>query len=118
MIVRDADGMPRSADYGDVYHPRAGRAGAGAPRLPRRQRACPRAGAAAPRFVVLETGFGLGNNFLATWDAWRADARRCARLHFIAIEKHPPTPRDLARVHARLAAARRWPMRSSRTGRR
>ena len=23
------------------------------------------------RFVVLETGFGLGLNFLATWRAWR-----------------------------------------------
>ena len=25
------------------------------------------------RFVVLETGFGLGHNFLATWQAWRDD---------------------------------------------
>ena len=29
------------------------------------------------RFVVLETGFGLGHNFLATWDAWRQDPARC-----------------------------------------
>ena len=30
------------------------------------------------RFVVLETGFGLGNNFLATWAAWRSRSPRCA----------------------------------------
>ena len=39
------------------------------------------------RFVVLETGFGLGNNFLATWAAWRADPRRCRQLHFVSIEQ-------------------------------
>jgi tRNA U34 5-methylaminomethyl-2-thiouridine-forming methyltransferase MnmC len=33
---------------------------------------CPRAGRTARRFVILETGFGLGLNFLATWQAWRA----------------------------------------------
>ena len=40
-------------------------------------------------FTILETGFGLGNNFLATWAAWRADPQRCARLRFVSIEKHP-----------------------------
>jgi tRNA 5-methylaminomethyl-2-thiouridine biosynthesis bifunctional protein len=51
-------------------------------------------------FTVLETGFGLGNNFLATWAAWRADANRSARLRFISIEKHPLTAADLARALA------------------
>ena len=52
------------------------------------------------RFVVLETGFGLGNNFLATWDAWRQDPARCERLVFVSVEKHPLRRDDLARVHA------------------
>ena len=52
------------------------------------------------RFVVLETGFGFGHNFLATWEAWRNDAQRCQTLCFIAIEPHPLTRADLARVHA------------------
>lgn len=56
------------------------------------------------RFVILETGFGLGNNFFATWAAWRADAQRCERLIFISIEKHPLTRNDLAQVHATHAA--------------
>ena len=43
---------------------------------------------------VLETGFGLGVNFLATWDSLRASAGN-ARLHYVAIEKHPFTRDDL-----------------------
>ncbi len=50
--------------------------------------------------MILETGFGLGLNFLATWAAWRRDAARCARLHYVAIDKHPPTRADLGRAHA------------------
>ena len=51
-------------------------------------------------FTILETGFGLGNNFLATWAAWRADPGRCARLRFVSIEKHPLRPADLRRALA------------------
>lgn len=51
------------------------------------------------QFVILETGFGLGNNFLATWSAWRQDPQRCQHLIFISIEKHPLLKADLARVH-------------------
>ncbi|HSJ79702.1 MAG TPA: FAD-dependent 5-carboxymethylaminomethyl-2-thiouridine(34) oxidoreductase MnmC, partial [Thiobacillus sp.] len=54
-------------------------------------------------FVVLETGFGSGLNFLATWVAWRADPARPARLHFLSAEEHPFRAEDLARLHAR------WP---------
>ena len=46
---------------------------------------------------LLETGFGLGNNCLATWAAWRQDPQRCDRLFFISIEKHPLRPADLVR---------------------
>ncbi|MDT8998934.1 FAD-dependent 5-carboxymethylaminomethyl-2-thiouridine(34) oxidoreductase MnmC [Paucibacter sp. APW11] len=90
---------PQSPDYGDVYHSRAGAfgqaqhvflAGNG---LPERWRG-------RPRFVILETGFGLGNNFLATWAAWKADPQASAQLIFISIEKHPLSRDDLARAHA------------------
>ncbi|MGN6281258.1 histidine kinase, partial [Frateuria sp.] len=46
-------------------------------------------------FTVVETGFGLGGNFLATWAAWRADPNRCERLAYVSIEKHPFSARDL-----------------------
>ncbi len=54
-------------------------------------------------FVIVETGFGLGLNFLATWQAWRDDPDRCARLHFVSFEKHPFAAADLAVLH------QRWP---------
>ncbi len=114
-IAVDADGTPRSLDFGDVYHPREGAlaqarhvflAGNG---LPARWRG-------RERFVVLETGFGLGNNFLAAWAAWRASVDACAKLVFIAIEAQPPTRETLAGMArdielAPLAAelARQWP---------
>lgn len=75
----------------------------------------------ASRFVILETGFGLGINFLATWLAWLNDPERCAELHFISLEKHPFTADDLARAHRVLPEfaalsdelVRCWPSRES-----
>ncbi len=61
--------------------------------------ACRSVGAAA-RFAMLQTGFGLGHAFLATWAAWRADPQACERLVFISIEPQPPTLTELRRVHA------------------
>ena len=52
------------------------------------------------RFVVLATGFGQGELFLATWDAWRRDPQRCDNLCFIAIEAAPATHGQLAHAHA------------------
>lgn len=52
------------------------------------------------KFVILETGFGLGHNFIATWLAWRADPSRCERLCFVSIERHPPTREQLQQAHA------------------
>lgn len=95
----DDAGIPCAPEFGDVYHSSAGAlaqarhvflGGNGLPGRWRRRR----------HFVVLETGFGLGNNFLATWQAWREDAGRCERLTFVSIEKHPLGATDLARVHA------------------
>ncbi|HUI98695.1 MAG TPA: bifunctional tRNA (5-methylaminomethyl-2-thiouridine)(34)-methyltransferase MnmD/FAD-dependent 5-carboxymethylaminomethyl-2-thiouridine(34) oxidoreductase MnmC [Usitatibacter sp.] len=87
-LERDASGTPYSAQYGDVYHSAQGGleqarhvflAGNG---LPERWRG-------RPGFTIVETGFGIGLNFLATWEAWRADAARSRRLHFVSIENHP-----------------------------
>jgi tRNA 5-methylaminomethyl-2-thiouridine biosynthesis bifunctional protein len=53
--------------------------------------------AGQPQWRVLETGFGLGLNFLATWHAWRSDPLRPGLLHFCAIEACPVTVDDLLR---------------------
>ncbi len=90
-LQHDADGHPYSARYDDVYSSRAGAAGqaravflAGCGLLE-----APRAWDGRRQFVVLETGFGLGTNFLATWQAWRDDPGRPAMLHYVGIELHP-----------------------------
>jgi tRNA 5-methylaminomethyl-2-thiouridine biosynthesis bifunctional protein len=118
-IAFDDRGHPVSALYGDVYKSRAGAfreaqavfvAGC---RL--RERWC-----ASEAFTVLELGFGLGVNFLATLAAWRADPARPARLNFVSVEAHPVAPSDLRRALAALAIdgddARRlceaWPLRT------
>lgn len=43
---------------------------------------------------VLETGFGLGINFLTTWASIKA-SNSSVRLHYVAVEKHPFTSQDL-----------------------
>jgi tRNA 5-methylaminomethyl-2-thiouridine biosynthesis bifunctional protein len=96
----DAAGTPYSPAYGDVYHSadsgpgQAAHVFLGGNDLPARW-------AGARVFTVVETGFGLGLNFLATWQAWRADGARPERLHYVSIEKHPFSRDGLAELHAR-----------------
>jgi len=90
---------PFSPAFGDRYHPAHG-AWAQAAHVFLSGNDLPARWQAREAFAILETGFGLGNNFLATWAAWRADRRRCARLRFISIEKHPLRHDDLRRALA------------------
>ncbi|MCS6763310.1 MAG: FAD-dependent 5-carboxymethylaminomethyl-2-thiouridine(34) oxidoreductase MnmC [Candidatus Protistobacter heckmanni] len=134
----DGAGVPFSSEYGDVYHSAAGAAGQarhvflGGNGLPERWLAAPASDAATAstpdagsttgsvaaatpggkplpgHFTILETGFGLGVNFLATWAAWKKTKAEAAatgaamvpRLHYVSIEKHPLRRDDLARVFA------------------
>ena len=50
-----------------------------------------------PQWHVLETGFGLGLNFLATWQAWQQDPHRPERLFFTSIEGWPVSAEDIVR---------------------
>jgi tRNA 5-methylaminomethyl-2-thiouridine biosynthesis bifunctional protein len=94
-----ADEPPRAPDFDDLYHPRVG-AAVQAEHVFLGGNGLPGRWAGRRQFTILETGFGLGNNFLATWDGWRRDPSRCERLFFVSIERHPPRREDLARVHA------------------
>ncbi|MDH5338848.1 MAG: FAD-dependent 5-carboxymethylaminomethyl-2-thiouridine(34) oxidoreductase MnmC [Rubrivivax sp.] len=96
-IEFDADGVPHAPAFGDRYHPRGGSA-AQAEQVFLAGNGLPARWAGRADFTILETGFGLGQNFLATWAAWRADPARPTRLHYVAIEGHPPAPADLARA--------------------
>jgi len=99
VLVLDTDGTPYSPLYRDVYHSWAG-GQAQARDLFLGGNHLPGAWGGRPGFTILETGFGLGTNFLATWAAWRADPRRPGRLDFVSIELHPFTAADLLAWHA------------------
>ena len=94
------EGTPYSEAYGDVYHSAAGGV-AQAEHVFLSGNALPGRWAGRERFVILETGFGFGLNFLATWRAWKRDPARCARLHYVALEKHPFALEDLQVLHER-----------------
>jgi tRNA 5-methylaminomethyl-2-thiouridine biosynthesis bifunctional protein len=98
------DGNPYSPRYGDIYHSRAGALA--------QARAVFLGGCGLPAgwqdradWCVLEAGFGLGLNFLATWAAWQADERRSHTLHFVSVEAHPVTAQDLLRSAQALQAS-------------
>ena len=67
--------------------------------LPARFRALP----GRARFVIGETGFGTGLNFLCAAALFLDSAPDDAVLHFISAEKHPLTHADLTR------ALQQWP---------
>lgn len=101
-IAFSPEGIPWSAAFGDIYHTSDGglgqiehvfMAGNG---LPLRWRG-------RDSFTILETGFGFGLSFLATWHAWRQDPQHSDTLRFISVEKYPFAPADLERLH------RDWP---------
>ncbi|WP_181012865.1 bifunctional tRNA (5-methylaminomethyl-2-thiouridine)(34)-methyltransferase MnmD/FAD-dependent 5-carboxymethylaminomethyl-2-thiouridine(34) oxidoreductase MnmC [Citrobacter amalonaticus] len=61
-----------------------------------------------PLFVVAESGFGTGLNFLTLWQAFATfraahPEATLQRLHFISFEKFPLDQRDLIATH------QRWP---------
>lgn len=61
-----------------------------------------------PLFIVAESGFGTGLNFLTLWQAFDAfllahPQATLQRLHFISFEKFPLKAADLAQAH------RHWP---------
>ena len=96
-VVDWSSGAPRSPRHGDVYHSRSG-ALAQARHVFLGGCALPQAWADRPCWHLLETGFGLGLNFLATWLAWREDPRRPRRLIFESVEAWPVSPNDIRRA--------------------
>lgn len=50
-----------------------------------------------PRWHVLENGFGLGLNCLATWQAWLSDPSGPDTLFYTAVEAYPAAADDILR---------------------
>ncbi len=111
-------GVPYSRHFADGYHSQAGGIeqclqvflrGNGLPQ--RWQRDTP--------FQILETGFGIGLNFLVTLQQWQLrNTPSCPALHYVALEKHPPTRAVLSQILAAYPALEaqaqallaRWPV--------
>ncbi len=99
------DGTPRSPRFGDIYRTSTGG-------LEQARHVflggcdLPAAWAGQPQWRILETGFGLGSNFLASWRAWKDDPHRPRLLHFVSMEAWPVSAADLrcsAAPHPQLA---------------
>lgn len=90
------DGTPRSARFDDLYHSRSGGL-AQARHVFLHGCELPQAWADRAQWRILETGFGLGLNFLATWRAWKDDPRRPRILHFVSVEAYPVAAEDIVR---------------------
>ncbi|WP_437887119.1 bifunctional tRNA (5-methylaminomethyl-2-thiouridine)(34)-methyltransferase MnmD/FAD-dependent 5-carboxymethylaminomethyl-2-thiouridine(34) oxidoreductase MnmC [Phytobacter sp. V91] len=101
----NAEGTPVSRDFDDVYFSNDNGleetryvflgGNALATRFPEHPRSL---------FVVAESGFGTGLNFLTLWqafDSFRAASPKATlqRLHFISFEKFPLTQSDLTLAH-------------------
>ncbi|NNJ96515.1 MAG: bifunctional tRNA (5-methylaminomethyl-2-thiouridine)(34)-methyltransferase MnmD/FAD-dependent 5-carboxymethylaminomethyl-2-thiouridine(34) oxidoreductase MnmC [Gammaproteobacteria bacterium] len=95
------NGTPHSAEYDDVYF--SDNSGIDeSQHVFLHQNQLPQRWQQKTRFVIAETGFGIGLNFIVTMMTWLRTVTPPACLHFISIEKHPVSPRDVARMAARL----------------
>ena len=94
------DDTPEAVDFGDIYFSRDN--GLAESRhvflngndLRERWRQLP----PSSKFVIAETGFGTGLNFLLAWQLWLDTAPPNATLFFISTELHPLTHADLQRA--------------------
>ncbi|MGE7957711.1 bifunctional tRNA (5-methylaminomethyl-2-thiouridine)(34)-methyltransferase MnmD/FAD-dependent 5-carboxymethylaminomethyl-2-thiouridine(34) oxidoreductase MnmC [Pseudomonas sp. NPDC089530] len=98
----DDQGRPRSRVFDDVYFSRDSGLDETRHVFLEQNRLGERFAALAPgeRFVIGETGFGTGLNFLCAWQLFEQQADASARLHFVSVEKYPLSPPDLQRALA------------------
>lgn len=100
------DNQPYSEDFDDVYFSRDG-GRAETEHVYLRNNDLPQRWLGNKRFVIGETGFGTGLNFLTTADAWLKTGRRDACLYYFSAEKYPLSRSDLEK------AGLAWPEYSS-----
>lgn len=98
----DSDGQPLSQAFDDVYFSRADGLAETRHVFLQHNQLPERFARLAPNddFIIGETGFGSGLNFLATWQLWQQHAPTSAHLDFISVEKYPLKAADLAQALA------------------
>jgi tRNA 5-methylaminomethyl-2-thiouridine biosynthesis bifunctional protein len=88
------DGVPFSEEFGDIYFSKecgleeTNHVFLQGNNLAERFRTC-------DNFTIIETGFGTGLNFFATWKLWQETAHPDATLNYISVEKYPLTADDI-----------------------
>lgn len=107
--VLNADGTPFSTEFGDIYHSLEGADGEQARHVFLGGNDLPQRWQGRAQFTIVETGFGLGLNFLETWRAFDDDPRAPQVLHFVSVESRPPSIAALRSLHAR------WPRHAGRS---
>lgn len=91
--------VPYSIEFGDIYYSTFDAIG-------ERQHVflsginAPACWAEKSHYVIAETGFGTGLNFLLTWARWKQTSRPGARLFYVAVEGAPLALPDLEKAHA------------------
>lgn len=98
----DEQGLPVSTAFDDVYFSKESGLAETLHNFIAQNRLVERWQALAPGscFVIGETGFGTGLNFLCAWQVFERHAPADARLHFVSVEKYPLSAPDLARAVA------------------
>jgi len=105
----DGHGRPRSLTYGDIYF-------SGADPLGESTHVFLQGNALAerwrkleqPHFIIGETGFGSGLNFLNSCRLWCETAPATCTLHYVACELHPLTLADMQTLHEQWPELARW----------
>ena len=88
------DGHAFAPAFGDIYATRSGAYGQAMAVFLADGAVCERWQQKA-QFTILENGFGLGTNFLATLAAWRKAPGQCKRLDYVSIERYPVSAQEL-----------------------
>lgn len=98
----DAQGQPVSSEFADVYFSRLSGLDESRYVFIQHNQLTQRFQSlnSAQPFVVAETGFGTGLNFLACWQHFLEHAPAHASLHFISVEKFPLSAPDLKQALA------------------
>lgn len=96
----DEHGQPLSSQFDDVYFSKASGLAESQYVFIQHNQLAERFAALADgeTFVIGETGFGTGLNFLCAWQCFLEHAPATARLQFISVEKYPLNKGDLSQA--------------------
>ena len=102
LLNWDEHGQPLSSQFDDVYFSKASGLAESRYVFLQHNQLAQRFAALSngETFVIGETGFGTGLNFLCAWQCFLAHAPAGARLQFISVEKYPLSRADLAQALA------------------